>query len=817
MRRATQHIILLVLLAFGLGSCNITKRVPENEYLLRQVKVEHGAHKLDKYELEEVLKHRPNKRILGNRLYLRLYNRSKPEKVARKKEKKAARLERKNAKRAARNDPPKELKRTTAEWWRDDVGESPVILDTTLVALSKEQLRQYLYKEGYFNAVVRDTITYPKKQQADVIFSIDEGEPFFFGNISYSITEPNLSAALESEERESPVVSGERFDMDILQKEQLDLVDFFRQRGFYYFSKEYITMLVDTNGRKGVGDVVITLRDEMGDTLKSSPATSRYKINRIYVNSIPALSSPVDTVALGSNFFVRSDQPIVNENALLRNIMLRPGDLYRKKRADRTYSRLSSLGTFQRVDIAFDTTGTPGPGLLNTEVRLIPAKRQRLSAEGFGTHQGGFLGTSLSLGYQHKNLFNGMEQLDLSMNFGFEAQQTIIGEPTGGEDSEVAQDVLFNTLEIGPELKLTFPSFLIPFVDQEKFSRSNSPRSTLSVLYSFQRRPDFTRILTKGSFGYEWNESRFKRWGVYPIEINEINIPSLSADFRQYLDEANDPVLTNSYTDHFIIGARINYTYNGQDPELKRKHLWFWRTELETSGNLLRALFNTLGTNSDVDTTSGNSFYSLGGVRFAQYVKLNSDLRYYLRFHERSQLVVRTAAGAGLPLSNLDVLPFETSFFGGGANGLRAWRARSIGPGSFNEPLTTFDRIGEISIEGNVEYRFGLFGFIEGALFTDVGNVWFFEESQNRRGSGFSSAFLDDLAVGTGVGARLNFDYFIVRFDLGLQTKDPALPKGERWLWQPKEQYEQFVTDLTGRSFEYRPVVNFNLGIGYPF
>jgi outer membrane protein assembly factor BamA len=176
----------------------------------------------------------------------------------------------------------------------------------------------------------------------------------------------------------------------------------------------------------------------------------------------------------------------------------------------------------------------------------------------------------------------------------------------------------------------------------------------------------------------------------------------------------------------------------------------------------------------------------------------------------------RAAGGFGVPYGNLGVLPFESSFFVGGANGLRAWRARSIGPGSYSAPLIAFDRIGEIRMEGNVEYRFKLISYLEGAFFADIGNIWNWNEDPAKPGSGFSKDFISELAVGTGFGARLNFDFLIVRFDLGLQTKDPSLPKGERWLFQPKDEFEARAAE-NGLLTTYKPQFNFNLGIGYPF
>ncbi|MFT3886233.1 MAG: BamA/TamA family outer membrane protein [Flavobacteriales bacterium] len=227
---------------------------------------------------------------------------------------------------------------------------------------------------------------------------------------------------------------------------------------------------------------------------------------------------------------------------------------------------------------------------------------------------------------------------------------------------------------------------------------------------------------------------------------------------------------------------------------------------VQTSGHTLRVLDELTGQVQQTDT-AGNSFYTLAGVRFAQFVKVESDVRWYRTIHEKSSLAFRVDGGVGVPFGNLGVLPFETSFFGGGANGMRAWRARTLGPGSYSAPLNAFDRIGEVRLEGNAEYRFKLIGYLEGAFFCDIGNIWDLKERTARPGGGFEARnFLSELAVGTGVGARFNFDFFLVRFDLGLQTKDPGLPRGQRWLFQTRDE---------GRPLGQ--LLNLNLGIGYPF
>ena len=609
----------------------------------------------------------------------------------------------------------------------------------------------------------------------------------------------------------------------MLDAERARINERLREIGYLYFNRALIQYDADT--AVGGHQVDITMRMERPHGkrergLRGTPEGTVYQLDRVTISTLPTLrrteGPPPDTLVVDGYQLLYRGRPPYKPQALLQAVFFRPGERFRQSHADRTYRRLTALRVFDRVEIAYDTSGTTAPGTANVRVDLLPGRLQDMSLEGFGTNRGGFLGTSVSLGYRHRNLFRSMGSLHAQLVLGLEAQQSITGQGAATAEQttgNVAGDGLFNTVDIAPEITLRFPHFLLP-VRRDRFSRSASPRTAFNVLYNYQRRPDFSRTLAKTSMGYEWQDGRTKTWGIYPLEVNVIRIPLLSTDFRNYLVQANDPVLTDSYTDHLIVGMRGAFTFNSQERPRDR-NVFFARIIPEWAGHPLFVPLRMLG--SESMDTAGNRFNTVAGIRYAEFLKVDTDLRWRRIIHEGSSMAFRVAAGAGLPYGNLGVLPFESSFFVGGANGLRAWRARSIGPGSFNAPLLAFDRIGEIRLEGNAEYRFKLVGFLEGALFADVGNIWNWEEDPRRPGAAISSDLLSELAVGTGVGARLNFDFFIVRFDLGMQTKDPSLPRGERWLFQPKDRYEASMAELLGTPTPYRTQFNFNIGIGYPF
>lgn len=826
------HTKLLIALIVLVTACNPTKRVPPGGHLLKRNDVIVEGRGPEAGELEAIIKQKPNQKILGLRFYLSVYNWPDPERMAAKRARKDARREALNEERSEKGKPTKPYKRTVGEWLREVVGEPPVVLDSSLTERSRQQIGLYLQKEGWFHAEVSDTVHFrrrfflspkrgaPYKQpKAEVVYRARPGTPYTYRNIRSTVDDPTIAGYVQRNWTASLLKPGDRFDADVLDKERERITGDLRELGYLYFTKELVQYTADT--AVGGHQVDITLRLERphggkDKKLQGTPEGTIHTIQDITIGTMRAFrgdrSIVPDTLRANGYDILYQDRLRYKPQALLNSVFLQPDERFRQSHADRTYRRLTASHVFDRVDITYDTTATGTMGIANARIDVLPGKEQNMSLEGFATNRGGFLGTSVSAGYRHRNLFRGMGSVQVQMVLGLEAQQSFTGGDITTEEGSsggVADEGLFNTVDIGPEITFRFPNFLLP-VRRDRFARSASPRTAISLLYNYQRRPDYSRNLAKMSFGYEWNESRYNTIGFFPVEVNVIGIPQRSAAFEQYLQQANDPVLTDSYTDHLIGGMRGQFTHNSQGNTAQR-NVFFARFTAEWAAPL-----GFLG-GSATDTVSGATYNTVAGIRYAEFIKVDSDLRWRRSIRDKSSFAFRVAAGVGVPYGNLPVLPFESSFFVGGANGLRAWRARSIGPGSYSAPLLAFDRIGEVRIEGNAEYRFKLVGFLEGAFFADVGNIWYLKEDPRKPGSGFSQDFLAELAVGTGLGARLNFDFFIVRFDLGLQTKDPSLPAGERWLFQPKERYEAGIAELTGTTGNYKPQFNFNLGIGYPF
>jgi outer membrane protein assembly factor BamA len=343
-------------------------------------------------------------------------------------------------------------------------------------------------------------------------------------------------------------------------------------------------------------------------------------------------------------------------------------------------------------------------------------------------------------------------------------------------------------------LSIIFPRFLIP-VRQERFPKYFRPKTTTSLGFGYENRPEYERWLTNLSFGYDWKESDRKRHQLFPFDWSVINV-GLSPDFEQELEDEPNDRIKYQYTDNFITAIRYSFTYNTQDIR-KIQNFFYFKGNLETAGNLLN-----VGSNLANASTDSLGQYILFGIPFAQYVKLDGDFRFFNVITRNNSVAYRFFMGAGYAYGNASVLPLEKGFYGGGANGMRGWPYRLLGPGSYYDPEDYFDRMGDIQLEANVEIRFPVYNFIKSALFADIGNIWLMNEDESYPGGAFKfNRFYKEFAIDVGLGLRLDFNFFILRVDFAIPLRDPSQPEGDRWVMD-QWQFSDFII---------------NFGIGYPF
>ncbi|MCK5463195.1 MAG: BamA/TamA family outer membrane protein, partial [Bacteroidales bacterium] len=418
-------------------------------------------------------------------------------------------------------------------------------------------------------------------------------------------------------------------------------------------------------------------------------------------------------------------------------------------------------------------------------IQLSPNTSQSYTVELEGTNSAGNLGIGGSLNYNHRNLFGGAENFTTRLSG---AMETI---------KEIDQEGFGNMIELGIEARLTIPKFLLPF-KTEQFIRKYNPKTSTSVSYNYQHRPDYTRSVFQTTFGYNWTSGDFITHIINPVQLNFVKMIDATDEF---LEDIKDTYLEYSYEDRLILGINYSFIYTNQDIQ-KTRDFMFFRTNLESAGLLIKGLAKAIGAERD----------SLGrhimfGNAFAQYLKGDVEYRYFKILNDQTNLVYRIFMGAAFPYGNSITIPYEKQYFTGGANGIRAWQVRNLGPGSYNVyddsnapdwPNQTAD----VKIEGNIEYRFDLFWLLEGALFLDAGNIWSLNKDDDRPGSVFEwNRFYKEFALGTGFGLRMDFSFFVFRFDLGMKVRDPAQAEGSRWVFM--------------NSDYNRP--QFNIAIGYPF
>ncbi len=792
--------------------------------------------KVDTDEMKAVLRQKPNRRVVFLRFHLGVYNLVNPQRQraahAKNEKKVAKKIARKQRK--GKNLSSKELREMRADTlgWRDwltnTVGEAPVAFDSTLAARSQIQLTTVLAKHGYFNAKVHFEVKYNRNMRKvkELKYIVAPGRPYIIDTIAYNIRDRGIARRMDFLKSTSTLRPGDRFDVKKMDAERERIANYLNNRGYQTFSKEFISFQADSALGNNRVKLDLNLRQpqvsfEASDSLKSIDHP-RYFIGKIYIHTNYESANrdyePTDTLhteQMGDVYILSKGELDLRPDLLLFLLEFSPGDLYQKDRVDLTYRRIVQLPIVRSLSINFTESEDSDVNVLNCNILIGQLKRKFISAESGVTHRDGLFGLSGSLNFSHRNVFSGAELGQLRIMGGVEAQQPLtLTQNLEITRVDLADNIRFNTFEIGPEITLNFNRFFP--LSMDRFRKSNAPRTTLSAAFNYQNRPDYERQLYqfRYSFNFVENVEKGSRifWDIW--ELSTIKIQRSEA-FNELLTRLNDVFLSTSYQDHLISSGKLGWVLNTQKPQVQRRY-FFNRVVFESAGNIPRAGFEIAGAPRDEFGS-----HQLGGIRFAQFVKLENDFRYYRRFDERNSTAFRIHAGAGVPGANLNVLPFEKSFFAGGANGIRAWRPRTLGPGSYRDStaLVTFNNIGEVILEASVEYRFDLTNTLEGAFFMDWGNIWLLREEETRPGSGFGfDTFAGEIAWSGGIGLRFDFDFFLIRFDFAAQLKDPAKVPGERWAWEPKDRYREFLeTVQPGASTRFFPPINFNLGIGYPF
>ena len=647
------------------------------------------------------------------------------------------------------------------------MGEPPVLYDSVQAILTSNDLQQMLYNKGYLDAYV-ELWTRPKRKKISLLYKLIPGTAYQIGKLDYQIADTAIDKEFHlSDPNKWGLKTGQQFAVDDLDAERKRITRLLNNNGYYRFNQEFINYEADTLDGGHRVNVKLKLNanknSEGNDTLHR-----RYRIRNVNYASSTILDSIIH----------------IRSKVLKECTYIRKGDYYSGSNLQNTYKHFGRLGAVKYTSIAFSEV--PDTTLLNCNIHLQTNKPSTLSFQPEGTNTAGDLGAAATLTYQNRNLFKGAENLSIELRGAYEAIKGLEGYSN------------HDFMEYSVETTLKFPRFIAPFLSS-RIRRQTNATSEVSLLYDMQNRPEFHRRLWSASWRYKWSlRNKPIHYQLDLLDINYVLMPWISDTFRQlYLDDASsrNAILRYNYQDLFITKIGLGFAYNNG--------ITAFKTNVETSGNVLNAVSKLLNTSKN--EMGQNMVFN---IAFAQYVKADFDLTRILRLDYSNQLVFHLGLGIAYPYGNSTLLPFEKRYFSGGANSLRGWAVRGIGPGKYRGTDGRIDFInqtGDMKLDLNVEYRTHLFWKLDGALFADAGNIWTLRDYADQPGGQFRlKDFPNQLAASYGIGFRFNFDYFIVRFDLGMKAVNPAYDENS-------DEHYPIIHPKLSRDFA------FHFAVGLPF
>jgi len=797
----SRHFIYTASLLIGLiaiTGCSNTRHLAEGETLYTGNKVRivdetvsAGERSALEDELSAAVRPKPNRRFLGIRFKLTLYNLA--------------------------GVPKKE--KGFRNWLRNKIGEPPVLGSSVNIQQNNKILQNYLQNRGFFYAeVLGDKITNGKKTQAE--FDVKAGNRYKLRNIIYKQSDTSqLSAHILETQDKSLLKAGDPYNLDMVIAERERIDNILKNQGYYYFSPEFLLAQADTSAGENEVDIRMRLKYD----IMPRNAYRQYSINKVTVfpnyrfnagagqrrrNRTRQVSAG-DTVEY-RNFTMVDRQHTFKPVVFSQAMQFAPGDTYSQREQNLALNRLVSMGVFKFVKNEFvavrDTSsGSSSSALSNLSYNillqrgLLSNKRALLDVnyyltpypkKSFNIEAGGFTlndsraGSRLSFSWRNRNFFRGAELFNIKLTGGFEAQYGgVVRRP--------------NTYNIGLESNLAIPRFLVPFV-KIKPSSVYPPQTIITAGYNYYLRSNLYRIHTLNTgFGYNWKENAQKEHKLFPINITYVRTDTLDKNAEL------DVNLSNLIFNGIIFGPTYEYTYNTQTEGTKNRNDFYFQGMADLSGNLV-------GIAQGAKADDPKRFF---GARYAQYLKFQTDFRFYHRLNSKQTIASRLLLGYGYSYGNSTQLPNIKQFFSGGSSSLRGFNSRLVGPGTYNEHYLTggntyIEMLGDMKLEASVELRGKLYSIIEGAIFADAGNIWLQRSNPSFPGGAFSKNFYKELAVDAGLGLRFDLTILLLRFDFGIPLRKPWLPEKERWV---------FNDIRFGDPVWRKENIIFSLAIGYPF
>lgn len=660
--------------------------------------------------------------------------------------------------------------RDTTKWINrklQALGEGPVLFDSLQAEQTCNDLSNVLHGMGYIKAQVDYALKREKKKKVKVIYNLHPGKRYHISSINYDIQDKNIDSVLKNKKFHSTNLrTGMPFMVSVLDNEREQITDFLNNNGYVNFHKDFISYSADTISGSTDIDITLHLHKFISGNGEEETEHKQYTIGKINYHA----NGDFDKIPL-------------RKSVLEENTIIEAGKLYNTDELQKTYNRFGRLPIVKYTNIKF--TERPDSNILDCNIGISTNKINSISFQPEGTNTAGDLGAAASLTYENRNIFRGAETFSIKLRGAFEAITGLEGYQN--QDYE----------EYSLEAKLLFPQFVVPFLSK-KFKKQSTAMSELTVSYNMQNRPEFHRRVFTASWRYRWNDiSGKKSYKFDLIDLNYIYMPWISTTFKEeYLDDVNNrnSILRYNYEDLFIMKLGFGMSFNNGDEAYK--------INVETSGNFLSGISHLLGSKRNEDNQ-----YTLFNIAFAQYVKGDFDYTKIIMFDRNNSLALHAGLGIAYPYGNSKILPFEKRYFSGGANSVRGWSVRGLGPGNFkgtNGAIDFINQTGDIKLDLNIELRSFLFWKVYGAAFIDAGNIWTIRAYEEQPGGQFRfKDFYKQIAVAYGLGIRFNFDFFILRFDMGMKAINPAYNSNN-------EHYAIFHPDFS-RDFA------FHFAVGLPF
>ncbi|MFA6580888.1 MAG: BamA/TamA family outer membrane protein [Paludibacter sp.] len=757
----------VLLICLLLASCSGTRHLPKGEklYTGAEIKLE-STEKVNKSYIKgmisAVIRPVPNKSYFGMRPQLLIYQ-------------------------AGGENPKSKFKK-----WIQKSGDAPVLMNAVKPGATAAIIDAGLFNIGIFNSYTEYKIV-EKKHTASVIYTSHIQKPYVFKNLIYNISDDGISRLIISEKENSLIIPGEDYKLETLKNERVRIDNLLKNRGYFYFNPDYLLFKADTSSIDHSISFRLTLKEDIPKN-----ALTVYHIHNVFINQNYSLNNDStdltkDTVMCQNTVFIGNDSDMnIHPKVILRSVYLRKNEIYSRKNHNITLNRLMSMGNFKFVQIKFSDSDTTALGYLDATILMTPMTDHTFRAEmDIVSKSNNYTGPRLNLSLLNRNAFYGAELLNLTMAGSFEAQLSGVNKN-------------LYSFSLNPQVELTFPRFLVPF----KIKPSNSiyiPKTHFLLSYNYLKRMDYFDMSTfQFKYGFKWKEDIKNEHELNPVSVSYTSLTNKSQAFSDLLSA--NPYLQKSYDEQFIAGGSYSYTYNEQLVPGK-KIQYFFHTTLETAGNAF-SLLKLIGG----EKPSSVNPSKIAGSIYSQYASFSFDGRAYYNFKDESKIALRFFTGIARAYGNSSTLPYSKQFFSGGPNSIRAFQINSLGPGIYEQTTanTGFLQLGgDIKLEMNAEYRFGIYRFVKGALFVDAGNVWLQKSNPANIGSPFAfNSFMNELAVGAGVGLRVDVSFFVLRFDLAMPLRKPWLTDNQHWVTNQ--------IDFLSPTWRAQNLI-LNIAIGYPF